>query len=89
MNVEFCEDNSGTSKKMHYFRKNKGGGGGGGGGGQHFKVDPPLAYLKERASDWWCEFCAYAKNTSIILEILLASHCFCSTNLIYMKRSTF
>ena len=29
MNVEFCEDNSGTSKKMRYFRKNKGGGGGG------------------------------------------------------------
>ena len=24
MNVEFCEDNSGSSKKMHYFRKNKG-----------------------------------------------------------------
>ena len=23
MNVEFCEDNSGTSKKMRYFRKNK------------------------------------------------------------------
>ena len=31
MNVEFCEDNSGTSKKMRYFRKNRGGGGGGGG----------------------------------------------------------
>ena len=28
MNVEFCEDNSGTSKKMRCFRKNK--------------VDPPL-----------------------------------------------
>ena len=26
MNVEFCEDNSGTTKKMCYFRKNKGGG---------------------------------------------------------------
>ena len=26
MNVEFCEDNSGTSKKMRYFRKNKVGG---------------------------------------------------------------
>ena len=25
MNIEFCEENSGTSKKMHYFRKNKGG----------------------------------------------------------------
>ena len=24
MNVEFCEDNSGSSKKMRYFRKNKG-----------------------------------------------------------------
>ena len=23
MDVEFCEDNSGTSKKMRYFRKNK------------------------------------------------------------------
>ena len=23
MNVELCEDNSGTSKKMRYFRKNK------------------------------------------------------------------
>ena len=23
MNVEFCEDNSGTSKKMCYFQKNK------------------------------------------------------------------
>ena len=23
MNVEFCGDNSGTSKKMRYFRKNK------------------------------------------------------------------
>ena len=23
MNVEFCEDNSGTSKKMRYFRKNE------------------------------------------------------------------
>ena len=33
MNIEFCEKNSGTSKKMRYFRKNKGGGGGGGGGG--------------------------------------------------------
>ena len=26
MNVEFCEDNSGGSKKMRYFRKNKEGG---------------------------------------------------------------
>ena len=23
MNAEFCEDNSGTSKEMRYFRKNK------------------------------------------------------------------
>ena len=26
MNVEFCEDNSGRSKKMRYFQKNKGSG---------------------------------------------------------------
>ena len=35
MNVEFCEDNSGTSKKMHYFRKNKV-------GAQAPPLDPPL-----------------------------------------------
>ena len=30
INVEFCEDNSGRSKKMRYIsEKNKGGGGGG------------------------------------------------------------
>jgi len=39
MNIEFCEENSGTSKKMRYFRKNKGGGGR---APRHFKVDPPL-----------------------------------------------
>ena len=33
MNVEFCKDNFGRSKKMHYFRKIRGWGGGGGGGG--------------------------------------------------------
>ena len=27
INVEFCKDNSGTSKKMRYFRKNKVGAG--------------------------------------------------------------
>ena len=27
MNVEFCEDNSDSALKMHYFRKNRGGGG--------------------------------------------------------------
>ena len=32
MKVEFCEDNSGTSKKMRYFRKNKVGGPGRGPG---------------------------------------------------------
>ena len=31
MNVEFCEDNSGRSRKMHHFRKNRGEEGGGGG----------------------------------------------------------
>ena len=29
MSVEFCEENSDRSKKMHYFRENWGGGGGG------------------------------------------------------------
>ena len=28
MNVEFCEDNLGSSKKMRYLRNNRGGGGG-------------------------------------------------------------
>ena len=28
MNVEFCEDNFGSSKKMRYLRNNRGGGGG-------------------------------------------------------------
>ena len=37
MNIEFCEENSGTSKKMRYFRKNKGER-----AMRHFKVDPPL-----------------------------------------------
>ena len=32
MNVEFCEDNSGSSNIMRYFPKKNGGGGGGGGG---------------------------------------------------------
>ena len=27
MNVEFCEDNFGSSKKMRYLRNNRGGGG--------------------------------------------------------------
>ena len=31
MNFEFCEDYSGSAKKMPHFRKNKVGGGGGGG----------------------------------------------------------
>ena len=30
MSVEFCEENSDRSKKMHYFRENCGGGGGAG-----------------------------------------------------------
>ena len=37
MNIEFCEENSGTSKEMRYFRKNKRGH-----APQHFKVDPRL-----------------------------------------------
>ena len=45
MNVEFCEDNSGRSKKMRYFRTNMRGGGGGGA-----PLDPPLilksSYIK-------------------------------------------
>ena len=36
MNVEFCEDNSNTSKKMRYFRKNKV-------GARAPPLDPPLA----------------------------------------------
>ena len=35
MNVEFCGDNSGRSKKMSYFRKNKG-------TGRAPPLDPPL-----------------------------------------------
>ena len=50
LNVEFCEDNSGRSKKMRYFRTNIKGGGGGGGGGEGAPLDPPLilkgSYIK-------------------------------------------
>ena len=34
INIEFCEDNSGRSKKTRYFRKIRGGGG--------LPLDPPL-----------------------------------------------
>ena len=40
MNVDFCEDNSGSAEKIHYFQTNRGGGGGGGGGGG--VLAPPL-----------------------------------------------
>ena len=45
MNVEFCKGNSGTSKKMRYFRKNKVG------AWPHWAplLDPPLAVLIEDA----------------------------------------
>ena len=42
INVEFCEDNSGRSKKMRYIsEKNNGGGGGGKGGGGGPPVPSP------------------------------------------------
>ena len=37
VNVEICEDNSGRSKKMRYFRKIK--------GGSPLDLDPPLVLL--------------------------------------------
>ena len=40
MNIEFCEENSSTSKIMCYFRKIRKGGRGW--APRHFKVDPPL-----------------------------------------------
>ena len=42
MNVEFCEDNSGTSKKMRYFRKNKMGAK----APQALPLDPPLSIVE-------------------------------------------
>ena len=39
MNLEFCEDNSGTSKKMHNFQENKV-------GAWAPPLDPPLLFIK-------------------------------------------
>ena len=41
MNVEFCEDNSGSTQQVPFFPKNKGGGGGGG-CPPASPLDPPL-----------------------------------------------
>ena len=64
MNVQFCGDNSGSSKKMSYFRKKIGRDGGGGGGGVPW--DPPLSgqYLPLVLTEYFEAFRYFDKDNS-------------------------
>ena len=49
-NVEFCEDNSGSSTKIRYFRIRGGGGGGGGSPGSATADSVPLVSVLKRCN---------------------------------------
>ena len=68
MNVEFCEDNSGASKKMRYFRKNKV-------GARTPPLDPSLyqldSYSTTQCSPQWEKGCRTYSRREVDNFILL------------------